>query len=93
MSVGAVGTMSAISTVKHVLAIWWMPELALFSMCALAMTIFDTWRLAFFSVGRPTCGALIAVLAFRLSLVLALASLSLSGIAVAVHRLAGRSRS
>ena len=92
MSVGAVGTMSAISTVKHVLDIWWMPELALFSMCALAMTIFDTWRLAFFSIGRPTCGALVAVLAFRLSLVLALA-LAFSGIAIAVHRMAGRSRS
>ena len=91
MLVGAIRAMPTVPCLKHVLAIWSVPEFALLPMRTLAVAILVAWWFAFFSVWGSARGACIG-LAFALGLALALALVLLFGIAIAIHRVAGRRR-
>ena len=91
MLVGAIRAMPTVPCRKHVLAVWSVPESTLLSMRTLAVAIFVAWWFAFFSVWGSARGACIG-LAFALGLALALALALLFGIAIAIHRVAGRRR-
>ena len=89
--VGAIRAVPTVSCRENVLAIWSVPEFALLPMRALAVAILVAWWFAFFSVWGSARGACIG-LAFALGLTLALALAFLFGIAIAIHRAAGRRR-
>ena len=72
---------------EHALAIWSVPELAGFAMFAFAVTVLVARWLAIFSVWGPTRGAVI-IFGFALGLALAFALALVSGISIAIYRVA-----
>jgi hypothetical protein len=72
---------------EHALAIWGVPELAVFAMFAFAVTVLVARWLAVFSIWGPTRGAGI-IFGFTLGLALAFALALVSAISIAVQRVA-----
>ena len=94
MLVGAIRAMPTVPCREHVLAVWSVPESTLLSMRTLAVAIFVAWWFAFLSVWGSARGARIRLFTLELALGLALAFAlaPVFGIAIAIHRLAGRRR-
>ena len=74
---------------EHALAIWGVPELAVFAVFAFAVTVLVARWLAVFSVWGPTRGAgIIFGFALGLALALAFALALVSAVAIAIQRVA-----